>query len=138
MTAKELLLTYLENIGNADKLIDLFAEDGAIELPYLESVNMPWRWEGKQVLHGFFKNLPQSFPGFSFKNIKIHIDTPSQVFAEYEVDVIAAKTGRPYHQNYMGKLVAENGKIKLIREAMNMAAVAKSLYPNGIQDLNTK
>jgi len=30
---------------------------------------------------------------------------------------LSFKTGKPYHQNYMGRLVAENGRIKLIREA---------------------
>lgn len=135
-TAKELLLAYLENIGDADKVAKLFAQDGAVELPYLASLGMPWRWEGREALQTLFENLPQSFPGFSFKNIQIHIETPEQVFGEYEVEVIAAKTGRLYHQTYMGRLVAENGKIRLIREAMNMAEVTRSLFPNGVNDLN--
>ncbi len=53
-TAKELLLAYLENIGDADTLIELFADDGAVELPYLASLGGQWRWEGKDVLHVFF------------------------------------------------------------------------------------
>lgn len=134
-TAKELLLSYLENIGNPDKLIGLFTEDGALELPYHNSIGRTWRWEGKEVLHNFFKGIPGTFPGFSFKNIKILIDTPDQVFAEYEVEVIAAKTGRPYHQTYMGRLVSENGKIKLLREAMDMIAVTSALFPNGLPNI---
>ena len=63
------------------------------------------------------------------------METPELVFAEYEVDVIATQTGRPYHQTYMGRLVSENGKIKLIREAMDMNPVAQSLFPNGFPDI---
>jgi len=88
-----------------------------------------------EVLHEFFKGLPQTFHDFYFQHIKIHMETPEQFFAGYEVDVIETQTGRPYHQTYMGRLVSENGKIKLIREAMDMIAVAQSLFPNGFPDI---
>jgi uncharacterized protein len=136
--AKELLLGYLENINNADEVIQLFADDATIELPYLKSLGLPWQWKGKDVLYKFLQNLPKTFPGFKFQNINIHIDTPDQVFGEYSVDCIVASTGRPYHQTYMGRLVAENGKIKLLREALDMVQVAKSSFPNGVADLAGK
>ena len=60
---------------------------------------------------------------FKFIHIKFLIETPDQVFAEYEVDCLF--NGKPYKQLYMGRLVAENGKIKLLREAMNMYPVLK-------------
>jgi hypothetical protein len=41
-TAKVLLLSYLGNINDADKIIDLFADDATIELPYLGSLSRPW------------------------------------------------------------------------------------------------
>jgi hypothetical protein len=62
-------------------------------------------------------------PDFRFINIKFYIETPDQVFAEYEVDCLW--NGKPYNQMYMGRLVAENGKIKLIREGMNMTSVLR-------------
>jgi uncharacterized protein len=129
-TAKELLLSYLENINDADKAIELFADDATIELPYLKSLGLPWQWQGKEVLHNFLKNLPKTFPGFRFENIQIHIDTPDQAFGEYDVHCTAASTAKPYNQSYMGRLVAENGKIKLLREALDMAQVAKSMLPD--------
>lgn len=129
-TAKELLLSYLENINDADKAIELFADDATIELPYLNSLGLPWQWQGKEVLYNFLKNLPKTFPGFTFENIRIHIDTPEQAFGEYEVHCTVSSTGRPYNQSYMGRLVAENGKIKLLREALDMAQVAKSMLPD--------
>lgn len=129
-SAKDLLLAYLEHINNPEEAISLFADDAIIELPYLHSFGLPWRWQGKEVLLQFFKNLPKTFPGFAFQNIQIHIDTPDQAFGEYEVQCIASATGLPYHQRYMGRLVAENGKIKLLREALDMAEVARSMFPD--------
>jgi hypothetical protein len=35
----------------------------------------------------------------------------------------------------MGRLVAENGQIKLIREALNTIAAASALLPGGTHDL---
>jgi ketosteroid isomerase-like protein len=129
-TAKELLLGYLSDINDADKVIGLFADDATIELPYLKSLGLPWQWQGKEVIYNFLKNLPNIFPGFVFENIRVHIDTPDQAFGEYEVHCTVASTGRLYNQNYMGRLVAENGKIKLLREALDMAQVAKSMAAN--------
>jgi len=136
--AKELLMGYLENINNPDEAIKLFADNATIELPYLNSVGLPWQWQGRDVLYKFLQNLPKTFPGFKFQNISIHIDTPNQVFAEYSVQCTVASTGRPYNQTYMGRLVARNGQITLLREALDMAQVAKSMFPNGIADLPHK
>lgn len=126
-TAKELLLAYLNNIGNPDFQIELFADDAALELPYLVSLGMPGRWEGKEKLHTFLRNLPNTFQGFTFKNIQIHIDTPDQAFGEYEATGTIASNGKTYEQHYMGRLVAENGKIKLLREALNMVTVLRDI-----------
>jgi len=126
-SAKELLLAYLENIGHPDLQIELFADNAVFELPYLASLGLPARWEGREVLYNFLSNLPKTFPGFQFKNIRIHIDTPDQAFGEYEATATIASNGRAYAQHYMGWLVAENGKIKLIREALNMVPVIRDI-----------
>jgi len=137
-TAKQLLLAYLENINDPDKAIELFADDATLELPYLNSLGLNWQWTGRETLYNFLKNLPKTFPGFRFENIRVHIDTPDQAFGEYDVNCTVASTGRPYHQTYMGWLVAENGKIKLLHEALDMVQVAKSMFPNGVADLPEK
>ena len=53
MTAKELLLEYLQNIQKPQKEVELFAEDGAIELPYFKSVSIPPRYQGKKEIETF-------------------------------------------------------------------------------------
>ena len=62
-------------------------------------------------------------PDFKFINVKYYIETPDQVFAEYEVDCLF--NGKPYKQLYMGRLVAEKGKIKLLREGLNLYPIMK-------------
>lgn len=126
-TAKELLLDYLENIGNPDLQIELFADDAVFELPYLASIGIPARWEGRETIYQFLTNLPKTFQGFKFKNIQIHIDTPDQAFGEYEATAVIASNGKEYAQHYMGRVVAEQGKIKLIREALNMLPVIRDI-----------
>jgi hypothetical protein len=126
-TAKELLLDYLKNVGSPDVQIELFADAAVFELPYLASLGLPARWEGRESLYNFLSNLPKTFPGFKFKNIQIHIDTPDQVFGEYEATAVIASNGREYAQHYMGRVVAEKGKIKLIREALNMLPVIRDV-----------
>ncbi|SDI13405.1 nuclear transport factor 2 family protein [Mucilaginibacter sp. P25] len=134
-TAKELLLSYLEHVNNPDTAIELFADDAVFELPYLASLGLPWQWKGRDVIYNFLKNLPKTFGNFKFQNIRIHIDTPDQAFGEYDVDAIVNSTGRVYPQTYMGRVVAENGKIKLIREALDMVVVAKGMFPDGLAHL---
>jgi hypothetical protein len=124
-TAKELLQAYHSNINiqNLDVVASLFATDGAVELPYLASLGQSWRTEGPENIKNMFAGLLKMAPDFRFFNIKYYIETPDQVFAEYEVDCLF--NGKPYKQLYMGRLVAEKGKIKLLREAMNLYPLMK-------------
>ena len=137
-TAKELLLNYFENINNADKIIELFAEDASIELPYVASLGIPWKWTGREALYEFFKRIPVDFSGLEIKNLHILIETEDQVFAEYSSNGKLAATGRPYYQDHMGRLVAENGKIKLLRESLDMAQFAENLSSKGVDDLKSQ
>lgn len=121
-TAPQLLQAYLDNFGNPSKIASLFTEDGAIELPYLQSLGMGYRTEGQANIEKMITGLLKQAPDFRFINIKILIETPEQVFAEYEVDTLF--DGKPYRQLYMGRLLSENGRIKLLREGMDSLAVA--------------
>jgi len=70
--------------------------------------------------------------------VTILIDTPEQVFGEYEFTATSTKTGRNIHQLFFGRLVAENGKIKLLREALNSVEVARAIYEHGVPELPAK
>jgi hypothetical protein len=65
---------------------------------------------------------------------KVMIDTPEQAFAEYEFTEQSSKTGRTIHELIFGRLVAANGRIKLLRESINLVEVALGVFPNGLRD----
>jgi hypothetical protein len=52
------------------------------------------------------------------ENVKVMIDTPEQTFAEYEFTAQSSETGRTIHLLFFGCLVAENGKVKRLRESV--------------------
>jgi len=113
-TAKELLQAYHSSIQNPDAAASLFATDGAIELPYLASLGQPWRTEGPENIKNMIASLLKMAPDFKFINIKYYIETPDQVFAEYEVNCLF--NGKPYKQFIYGTTCGREGKIKLLQE----------------------
>jgi uncharacterized protein len=75
------------------------------------------------------------YPGFKFVDVKIYIDTPDQAFGEYTIHQKSGISGRDVHQRFFGHCVAANGKIVLLREALNVLAAADGMFPNGIADV---
>jgi len=135
-TAKELLLEYLDAFPVPARAAALFAEDGTLEIPYLESVNIQPSAEGPGEVEKLLATLIAMVPGWKFSNIKILMEDGNQVFAEYEVHAVATHTNRKYDQLFFGRLVTnEQGKIKLLREALNLVNTAKALLKNGIDDI---
>jgi len=133
--AKELLEEFTaSSFRDPKKAAEMFTEDGAFEIPYLESVGVPGRYEGREAIEGFFRVVRALYPDMDLENIKVLIDTPEQAFAEYEFTAQSSKTGRTIHELFFGRLVAENGKIKLLREAVNLVEIALGVFPNGLAD----
>jgi len=135
--ATTLLKEFLGNFRDPEKASALFAEDGAFEMPFFVSLGLPDRFEGPEGVKGLITTVLEYYPDFEFKDedITVLIETPDQVFAEYVVHATAAATGRLAHHLFMGRLVAENGQIKLVREALNTVAAASALLPDGTRDL---
>ena len=129
--AKELMLEYTTfSLRDPKKAAEMFAEDGAFELPYLATFGLPTQYSGRDAIAGFFQSVLDIYPGFQFENAKVLIDTPDQAFAEFEATAVSSKTGRTVHQLFFARLVAENGRIKLFREALNTLEVAKANIQN--------
>ena len=135
--ATTLLKEFLGNIRDPENASALFAEDGAFEMPFFVSLGLPSRFEGPEGVKGFITTVLEYYPDFDFKDedINILIDTGDQVFAEYVTHATAAATGRLAHHLFMGRLVAENGQIMLLREALNTVAAASALLAGGTHDL---
>ncbi|MER6533465.1 nuclear transport factor 2 family protein [Streptomyces sp. 900105755] len=134
MNARSLLLAYTANISDPDFIASLFAEDGAIELPYLESIGLPTRTVGPEAIREFITGLLQVIPDLGFDTVDIMIETEDQVFGEWTVERTTA-AGRLFSQTYAGRLVAENGKIKLLRESLDLVRAARAMLPNGVADI---
>jgi hypothetical protein len=134
MTAKDLMLAYLA--GTAEQSGELFGEKGTLELPYLASIGLPPVTTGSKDVAKFLGWLHETlYPGFVFQDIKVHLETPDQVFAEYFINHKSGITGKKVQQQFFGHLEAANGKIKRLREAIDVVLVAEAVYPNGLTDV---
>ena len=120
-TALELLQSYQDNIRTPAAAAALFAEDGVLELPTVNA-----HAQGHAAIEKLISGLLAKVPDFRFKNFKVWIDTPDKVFGEYSVEALVVDTGKIYQQTYAGVLIAEGGKIKLLREALDTAAAARA------------
>jgi hypothetical protein len=134
-TAKELLLAYMDSIRSPERAVSLFASDAAIEIPYLVEVGLPGQFIGHEEIMRFLRQINELFPDVAFMNAQIFMETPDQVVSEYEVHCSAPSTKRHYHQLFFGRLVADQGKIKLLREALNIISAAQTILPNGLSDV---
>jgi hypothetical protein len=125
-------------IPDGDKSAAYFAEDGVMELPFLHGIGVPSRHQGHAAIKEFYNYVGRTlYQDFKIKpeDTKVLIETPDKVFAEYMVHTRAASTGRFVHLLFTGLLVAEEGKIKLLRESLNTVANPQALNPNGAADL---
>jgi ketosteroid isomerase-like protein len=120
-TPTELLRAYLAEIQDPAAAAALFADDGVVELPAIHA-----RVEGPAAIEKFIADLLEKVPDFRFQNIRIWIETADQAFGEYDVEALVPATGKVYEQSYAGRLVAEDGKIKLLREWLDPVAASRA------------
>ena len=122
--------------GTAEQSGALFADNGTLELPYLASIGLPPVMTGPKAITEFLSFLHgKLYPGFSFEEVKIHIETPQQAFAEYHINHRSGISGKDVKQQFFGHLEAADGKIKRLREAIDVVVAAEAIYPNGLADV---
>ena len=131
LTPTQLLQAYLSEIQDPAAAAALFAEDGVLELPALASMGIDARARGPAAIEKFIASLLANVPDFRFQDIHIFIETPDQAFGEYSVEATVRSTGKLYRQTYAGRLVAENGKIKLLRESLDTLAAYRAFSKEG-------
>ena len=120
-SASELLETHLNNVGTPNVSAAQFAEDGVLELPWVNA-----HAQGPAAVERLLSGILAKVPEFRFKNLIYFIQTPDKVAAEYQIEAKVLSTGKVYKQTYVGVLHAENGKIKLLREALDTLAASKA------------
>jgi hypothetical protein len=136
-SSKTLLLDYLASVRDPDRAASLFADDGVFELPFLRSLGVEPRYTGRREISALVRKLLEIYPNFAFApdDTRILIETPEKTFAEYEAHARAAASGRTAHYLFAGYLVADAGKIKLLRESFNPLTMAQAQLPNGAADI---
>jgi uncharacterized protein len=135
--SKTLLLNYLASVRDPERAASLFAEDGVFELPFLRSLGVEPRYTGRGEITALVRKLLEIYPNFAFApdDTRILIETPDKTFAEYVGRGRAAATGRTAHHLFTGYVVAEAGRIKLLRESFNPLTMAQAQLPNGVADI---
>ena len=120
-SASELLEAYLNNVSTPKVSASQFAEDGVLELPWINA-----HARGSAEVEKLLTSMLAKVPDFRFKNLTYFIQTPDKVAAEYQVEAKVLSTGKIYKQTYAGVLLAQNGKIRLLREALDTVAASKA------------
>jgi len=83
-----------------------------------------------------FELIRSHFPSFTLSNVEIHdLKDGSGLFVEYHSESFIDGTDKVYAQDYVSHLVVENGKIKLLREYLNIISSARALLPKGLADV---
>ena len=132
--AKQLLLDYLD--AGPDAAGALFAETGTLELPYLASLGLQAIYTGPTEIAQFLTFLhEQLYPGFHFEDVEIPLATPEQAFGQYLIAAMSGISGKAIRQQFYGHLVAENGRIARLREAIDVIVAAEAIFPGGLADV---
>jgi uncharacterized protein len=139
-TSRKLLTDFFDCLkhldSSIDRCVDLFADDGVFEFPYMPTIGIPARFERHEAIRGVLELIRSHFSSFTLSNIAIHdLTDGSGLFVEYHSDSFLNGTEKVYAQDYVSRLVVENGKIKLLREYLNIVSSARMLLPNGLADV---
>ena len=135
--ASVVLRQYFERINDVELFLVLFAGDGVFEFPHLRTVGLPTWCEGKDAIRSLLQKVQGNVSLFTFKNVVIYeLVDPYQVFGEYDSEAVIKATGRLYFQKYSRRMVVdEHGKIKLMREFLEIIANARVMFPTGPSDI---
>lgn len=139
-SAYELINEFFDCLTNlstsVDRCVDLFADDGVFEFPYFSTLGMTTRFEGKAAIREVLNLIRTRFSSFTVSNVSIYeLKDGNGLFTEYHTDGFINDTERVYAQDYVTHLLEENGKIKLLREYLNVISTARMWFPNGLLDV---
>jgi ketosteroid isomerase-like protein len=119
-----------------DRIVNLFAEDGVSEFPYLSTLGVQSRFTGPTEIRAVWDLIRSKFSEFTLSKIDIHqtID-PDMLIVEYHAEGTERETGKFYAQDYISRLTVKNGNITLLREYLDVIASARAILPNGLADV---
>ncbi len=113
-----------------DELVDMFADDAVMELPFAPG-RMARAHEGKAAVAAFQQFAKDSFSEFSMSVEAIHETTdPHVVIAEHRSAAVVAENGRPYCNHYVTIFTFDDdGRIVRWREFYDAGVVVRAFRP---------
>lgn len=127
---------YLNAVSSGDPkaAASFFTADGYIEAPYVAAFGMPCKFQGRDAIEATMAGVLKLAPNFHFTGMRVVMETPGKVVAEYESEATTA-TGRSYKMQYIGVIATKNGKIVSHKEYLNTVPFVVAMFPNGLKDL---
>ncbi|MFE0019458.1 nuclear transport factor 2 family protein [Amycolatopsis sp. NPDC059021] len=108
--------------GRVREWVELFAEDGALELAFCPP-GIPWRYAGHRDLHEYPRYIRQHAKA-RFSPPTFHAtEDPELVIAEYHSRGVAVTTRRAFTQTYLSMAYIRKCRITLLRDFWNPLVV---------------
>src|SRR5215471_1418434 len=107
-----------------DDLIERFADDAVMELPFAPG-KMPKAYRGRDEVYGFMAFVRDAFSSFAMTVDAVHETTdPALVIVEHHADGVVAENGRTYDNRYVTLIRFDDaGKVALWREYYDAGVV---------------
>jgi uncharacterized protein len=103
---------------------ELLAEDVVADFPFAPSLGWPGRFVGREAVYERIKTALVDIPDLTFSNVRKYPTTdPNVLWAELHGSARVSSTGKPYEQDYVVKIVVEDGKIAYYCEYFNLLAM---------------
>ncbi|HEX4168789.1 MAG TPA: nuclear transport factor 2 family protein [Bryobacteraceae bacterium] len=139
-SARKVLDAFFDCLRNLDRSTDrvakLFADEGVFEFPYLPTLGLQSRYTGPSEIRSLMEMVASLVPSFTLSKIDIYDTTdPNTLFVEYHSEGTMKQSGTIYAQDYISKLAVEDGKIKSLREYLDVISSARAILPNGLADV---
>jgi ketosteroid isomerase-like protein len=115
-----------------DELVERFAPDGVMELPFAPGL-MEKRFVGRDAILGFQQFARDAFSEFAMTIDAIHeTSDPHVVIAEHRSDGVVAENGRRYQNRYVTLVeFDDDGRVVLWREYYDAGAVVRAFRAGG-------
>jgi ketosteroid isomerase-like protein len=113
-----------------DELIECFAADAVMELPFAPG-KMPKAYRGRDEVYGFMSFVRDAFSSFSMTVDAVHrtLDA-SVVIVEHHADGVVAENGRTYDNRYITLIRFDDaGNVALWREYYDAGVVVRAFRP---------
>lgn len=113
-TPKQVVSTFFERLaaGDANGVIALFAEDGAVDMPGTDLFPWAGHWKGKARLEQYFKDLGAALQITAFSVDRWIVDGDFVSVSGLE-EGTSRKSGKSYKAKWSWIFEVRNGKIQL-------------------------